>query len=313
MRTIILTIGLPGCGKTTYALDLMKKERDRWKRINRDDLRMMNDGRRFVKGAHDRENFITRESYALVRETLRSEYDVIVDNTHLSGKARKEIHDIAKSWGDVTVIEKVFEVPLSIILKQNAQREGDACVPEDVIKDMAKRYHVDKKGCFAKIANRSIYYRSVRANESDAADQDSDLPGAIICDLDGTLALMNGRNPYDAEHCDDDLLNEPVATTLKACAKQGMKIIFMSGRHDKFREPTLRFFENNIPELEYEGLFMRAPGDMRKDTVIKRELFDEHVRGKYYVNFVIDDRPSVVRMWRYELGLTVFQLDDREF
>ena len=42
-------------------------------------------------------------------------------------------------------------------------------------------------------------------------EQNEALPKAIICDLDGTLALMNGRNPFDASKCDEDLLNVPVA------------------------------------------------------------------------------------------------------
>ena len=31
-------------------------------------------------------------------------------------------------------------------------------------------------------------------------------------------------------------------------------------------------------------------------------------RGKFKVAYVLDDRPRVVRMWRAELGLTVFQV-----
>jgi hypothetical protein len=44
--------------------------------------------------------------------------------------------------------------------------------------------------------------------------QNTALPKAIICDLDGTLALMNGRNAFDASTCDQDLRIEPVANVL---------------------------------------------------------------------------------------------------
>lgn len=44
--------------------------------------------------------------------------------------------------------------------------------------------------------------------------QNLDLPKAIICDLDGTLALMNRRNPFDASRCDEDSLKNPVANVL---------------------------------------------------------------------------------------------------
>jgi len=44
--------------------------------------------------------------------------------------------------------------------------------------------------------------------------QDTNLPKAIICDLDGTLSLLNGRDPYIASECDKDKLNEPVANLI---------------------------------------------------------------------------------------------------
>jgi hypothetical protein len=52
---------------------------------------------------------------------------------------------------------------------------------------------------------------------------------------------------------------------------------------------------------------MRAAGDTRADAVVKRELFDAHIRDRYAVTAVFDDRDSVVAMWR-GLGLTVFQV-----
>ena len=59
-------------------------------------------------------------------------------------------------------------------------------------------------------------------------------------------------------------------------------------------------------------LFMRASGDTRKDEIVKLELFDAHVRGKYDVRLVLDDRDRVVRMWR-SIGLTCLQVADGEF
>jgi hypothetical protein len=58
---------------------------------------------------------------------------------------------------------------------------------------------------------------------------------------------------------------------------------------------------------------MRAEKDNRKDSIIKRELFDKHIRDKYHVDFVLDDRDQVVRMWRRELGLTCLQVNYGNF
>ena len=136
-------------------------------------------------------------------------------------------------------------------------------------------------------------------------------PKAIICDLDGTLSLLNGRNPYDASKCDLDLPNWPVIECVGAMYSQDYKIIFMSGREDKYREPTERFIGMYLPYLKYK-LFMRKTGDFRKDSIIKGELYDANVKDKYKVLFVLDDRGQVVQYWR-SIGLTVFQVAEGNF
>jgi hypothetical protein len=57
---------------------------------------------------------------------------------------------------------------------------------------------------------------------------------------------------------------------------------------------------------------MRLLGDQRKDSVVKREIFDREVRDHYRIVGVFDDRAQVVRMWR-SLGLTVFQVAEGDF
>lgn len=153
---------------------------------------------------------------------------------------------------------------------------------------------------------------------------DVNLPKAIICDLDGTLSLLNGRNPYDASTCHDDPPNLPVVECVKAMYARGHEVLFMSGREDKDRVPTEQFLAQHVVVdsvmssfLVYgkmqsyrpipHQLFMRPTGDQRKDSVIKAELFEAHVRDKYNVVFVLDDRDQVVQLWR-DMGLTCFQV-----
>ena len=57
---------------------------------------------------------------------------------------------------------------------------------------------------------------------------------------------------------------------------------------------------------------MRPEGDSRKDSIIKREIFDAEVRDRWRITGVFDDRQQVVRMWR-QLGLTVFQVAEGDF
>lgn len=127
----------------------------------------------------------------------------------------------------------------------------------------------------------------------------------VICDLDGTLALLNGRNPYDASTCENDLLNEVVADIIKE-----RNVILVSGREDKFRVQTELFLAKH--GIKYMNLFMRKQGDFRKDSVIKREIYEQHIKDKYEVHFVLDDRNQVVQLWR-ELGLKCLQVADGNF
>lgn len=133
------------------------------------------------------------------------------------------------------------------------------------------------------------------------------LPWCLICDLDGTLSLMNGRSPYDGGNCSTDKVNDSVAAMLQLYREEGYKIMLFSGRNsDKGGlEATKQWLNDNA--IGYDVLAMRQPGDMRKDTIVKQEMFDEHVNGRYRVGFVLDDRDMMVDHWR-ALGLNCFQV-----
>lgn len=138
------------------------------------------------------------------------------------------------------------------------------------------------------------------------------LPKAIMVDLDGTLSLgHSGRTWYDAKTCDKDALNEPVAEVVRVMAEKGIMVLICTGREGKYLDPTLRFLEIN--DIEYDRLWMRSPGDYRADSIIKHNMYEENIRDKYEVLFVLDDRQQVVDMWRLAFGLTVFQVAPGDF
>jgi hypothetical protein len=135
-------------------------------------------------------------------------------------------------------------------------------------------------------------------------------PPALLVDLDGTLFHIGDRSPYDADQCGLDTVNPAVRTVIEWAQGAGWAIVFASGRgfkasHRYATEQAL--FWNQI---DYDALFMRRPGDDRKDDVVKEEIYREQIADAYDVRLVLDDRSSVVRMWR-RLGLTCFQVDDR--
>lgn len=335
MRTVVCTRGLPGCGKSTWAREQLAAEPDRWCRLNKDELRLMLYGERGYgdpKTWRAFEAFVHEVQSHMLRAALRRGKDVIVDNTHLPGDSMKQIHEVAEEVGDVQVIERVFSVSLDECLRRVAVRaSGDARthVPEHVVREMHKRFGKNIDAA-ASLPPRSVTY-TPRA-EGATAVQDASLPEAIIVDLDGTTALMNGRSPYDAAKCDQDLPNTPVIETVKAVHTQRKcAVLFVSGRDAKHREPTEKFLQAHFllagklytPASISKGtdatveeitlpmpykLFMRPVGDTRKDTLIKKEIYEREILGKYRILNVYDDRDCVVRLWREELGLPVFQV-----
>ena len=138
---------------------------------------------------------------------------------------------------------------------------------------------------------------------------------AIIVDIDGTLALFSHhRSPYDTQLCEEDEPNIPIVRLLEmAVGDWGEKvsIILVSGRFDTYREQTLRWLQKY--EIPFTYLYMRKADDKREDSIVKKEIYHDYIEDKYDVLFVVDDRPRVVRMWRYDLGFTVFQLNDKDF
>jgi len=129
----------------------------------------------------------------------------------------------------------------------------------------------------------------------------------IICDLDGTLALIGSRNPYDASKAVEDKLNKPVARILEL---YDGKILIVSGRYDTYQDQTIAWL--TLHNIVYEQIYLRRAGDSRKDFVVKKELFDLHIKDTYEIEFVLDDRDQSVAFWR-GLGFTCLQVAPGNF
>lgn len=135
------------------------------------------------------------------------------------------------------------------------------------------------------------------------------LPDCVIFDLDGTLACIGDRSPYAGQECMKDLPNWSVIT-LNKWVPEKTHIIIFSGRNESARKPTLEWLDKY--GINFNGLYLRKDGDFRKDNVIKREMFNAYIKGKYNVTFAVDDRNQVVELWR-ELGITTLQVNAGDF
>jgi predicted kinase len=299
MTSLLITRGLPGCGKTTYARAWVAADREHRARVNRDDIRAMLDDGQFVKGVTEPRVLAARD--AAILSLLSKDVDTICDDTNLPQRTARDLAKLAKRAGaELTVID-LTDVPLATCLKRNADRTDKHPVPEAAIRDMHARY----------LAGRAfpLALPEEPASEADAVARYEPKPGtpkAVLVDIDGTTALMGARSPFDETRVHEDRPNLPVIAVIRAMEAAGNAIVFLSGRTDACRVATYHWLCLHVG-VSFQGLYMRAAGDGRKDAIVKRELFDRHIRDSYDVTCVLDDRDQVVAAWR-ELGLTCLQV-----
>lgn len=137
----------------------------------------------------------------------------------------------------------------------------------------------------------------------------------FIFDIDGTLASHKGiRSPYEEYKVHLDLPIDPVWKVLRALSYD-YQIIFVSGRTDSCKQKTLDWledhFDKDLAMQHKQGkikLFMRKTGDQRKDSIVKKEIYDEHIFPYYNIVGVFDDRLQVCRML-YENNIFCFNVN----
>ncbi len=143
---------------------------------------------------------------------------------------------------------------------------------------------------------------------------------AVIFDIDGTLADTSNRQYILQENpskwgdffakMGDDVKNDAVCELYTIIKKSGeYKMIIVSGRPDNYQKLTEQWLAWN--EIEYDELYMRNSNDNRPDSDIKRDILHK-LQEVYTISFVVDDRTSVVNMWREE-GIICFQCDNGDF
>lgn len=289
MKEVVLTKGLPASGKSTWAKKKVEESGGQFKRINKDDLRSMLHSDLY---SSEREGFILAIRNNILRHSMEKGFNVIIDDTNLNPIHETQIRNIVDAFNKGKNKEDQYKLQIKLF---------ETSVNECIKRDLKREKSVGEK------VIRSMYNKFIK--QSATLIQDPKLPKAIICDLDGTLALLNGRDPYDASSCENDGINIPVKEILDSF-KESRKIIFVSGREDKFLDQTLKFLDK--AEFRQPLIYMRKSGDFRDDRIVKEEIFDTFINGKYFIDFILDDRTKVVEMWR-DKGLTCLQVNYGDF
>jgi len=298
-KKVIISIGIPGSGKTTWALEFLRKNPD-WVKVSRDDFRFMlrNSPVLDFKG----ESLVTDLFYKAARRAILNGYNVILDNTHCK---LSYINQAIEMLNDVADIDyRYFDVPLKTCIERDEARE------KKVGQEVIKRMHKDLTNMLD-VFDFQPRKRKERRRRDYAKDWNPDLPNAIITDIDGTVAHMNGkRGPFDWKRVGLDDPDTPIIEALKAWKATGAQVIAVSGRDGSCQQETEEWLK--AAEVPFDAIFMRPAGDFRKDSLIKKEIYENYIKDRWNVIMVYDDRDQVVEIWR-SLGLKCAQVEPGEF
>ena len=142
---LIITRGLPGCGKSTWAKRCaMENEASGTQtvRVNRDSLRSM---LHFDLWSKENEKLTVKARNTLIATLLSQKINVICDDTNLDPFVLEELTNIGRSQGHAVIVKDFTDVPLHVCIDRDSFREGKARVGPKVILDMHARY-LDKPG-----------------------------------------------------------------------------------------------------------------------------------------------------------------------
>lgn len=306
MSKIILTVGISGSGKSTWAHEQWKENSVGIVVVNRDKIRELLFGytEETVKDYYYRpdlnklEKQVTKYEDTLIYEALCENKTVIVDATHL----HKDYIKRFEYW-NVSLEIKWFDVTLKEALIRDMGRVRQ--VGEDIISKQYNKYVSLRK-------EMETYSFSPKILKNDSAK-----PDCYVFDIDGCLADNCGeRNPFDWSKVINDKPIKSIVKILDDLNNQNEWKIFTpiyicSGRDEVCAEDTKLWFSKYVDDSSHFKFMFRPKGDMRPDWIIKQEMAFE-ISKTNNISAWFDDRLQVTRHLR-QLGLKVLNVEHNNF
>lgn len=286
---VLITRGLPASGKSTYARHWVEEDPELRTMIEKDAIRkeshLFKDG--VYKHKRGDEKIVIKERDRLIHQALAGGVSVISSDTNLTQRHINQISAIARKYGAKVETVDFLDVPLADLIRRDQQRED--AVGEQVI--------------------RRMFHQQVKKMPT-FLEYDQNLPWVIVCDMDGTLTKgPKNRSPYEWHKVGQDDINLGVAHALDGMKlMEYAKLYIFSGRDGVCRPETEDWLERH--DIEYDLLEMREKDDQRSDEIVKSEMIEKHIRGKYNILIWFDDRVGISTMLRDVYGINVAQIGD---
>ena len=301
-KKIILTRGLMASGKSTWAKEMAKDPRNA--RVSRDDIRLMTQDTAY--GGPIDEDLVTKIETESVKAILNAGRTPIVDAMHLY---QRQINRWQRLGYPVEIV--TFDgIDLPELLFRNGIRTG--VVPEHVVLEKFDRFTI--KGSGGSLKPMKL---DPEQFETSSFVPVQEMPlfskwrtECVIVDIDGTLAHMDGkRSPYDYGKVGGDRVDDSIRRIVQSLDNDIM-IVVVSGRKSDCRDVTTKWLQDN--GVPFDLLYMRDENDSRADSIVKYEILRDKIVPEFNPVAAIDDRNSVVNMWR-SAGVKCLQAQEGDF
>lgn len=305
-KQIILTRGIQGSGKSTWAVAWVKADPKHRIRINWDCIRNMF-GEYWVE---ERENLavISDMTDAFLKSPMEKGWDIVIDNMNLNPKTWKYAQDKIDEYNKIHTkykyelkFQDFFNVTLDECIRRDSLRENP--IGETTIRRTYRQYRT-----FIATELNKAYVNGLKKF-------DEKKKNCILVDMDATLCFnITGRpffGPGAAEGMKYDVACREICHLVHNYIKdESVEVIILTGREDtpEIRKATEEWLRENILG-KVDMVLMRPFHDNSKGQDCKLNLYKTFIEPYYNVLFVLEDSSKVVKMWR-DNGIICLQVND---
>lgn len=292
-KKLILTRGIQGSGKSTWAKVWVNEDPENRVRINNDDIRNML-GPYWIT---DREPLVSDIKLRMAEEAMNRGYDIVIDNMNLNPKEVKYWKNVVGTQnGDPDGYEyeiefKDFFIPLEECIRRDAARPNP--IGEKVIRETWKRYKH-----FIQTTEVEKYVDNMRKYTGK--------PKCIVIDMDSTMCFNVTKRPWYGDGAAEGMLNDVPNTGVVDIIRQLQEeflIVVATGRDTTQGKVTQQWLEKH--GIHVDEWHFRVEKDFRKGVEVKKEQILD-ILENYDIVAIFEDCEPIVQMYR-EMGLTVLQ------
>lgn len=290
---IIVLQGCPCSGKSTYAQNVKDEHTVV---VNLDTIRIELGGGKF---SFENEKKALEIEEQMVRTAIENGKDAMIDATNLNPNKIATWKALATEL-DCPIEFKMFYVPFAEAMKRSKARKeaGGLYIDKKTMTGFYKRYFPEE-------------FKDELTDKRVIREPNGALPNCVICDLDATLALHQGREPFDWSLIETDKIDTRLRYLLNCFMADGIPVMFVTGRNNSARQATLDWLNKNLMFKEWK-LFTRDDRDFSHGDDYKEKVYHEQIEGKYNVLCVFEDSNKCVKRWR-ELGLLTCQVENSDY